>query len=137
MVEVSSSRSPRSGTAAGMRESLKKAVTEMMVLFLLRQKNMYVYEMAQELERLTNGVYTFNTLYLAIYRLQEHGHIAEAGKQEADNRIRVYFQITDSGQQYLDELIQTYHQMTGALDTLLAQDGTLYKGESSPCTKRK
>ena len=137
MAEVSSSRSPRSGTAAGMRESLKKAVTEMMVLFLLRQKNMYVYEMAQELERLTNGVYTFNTLYLAIYRLQEHGHIAEAGKQEADNRIRVYFQLTDTGRQYLSELIQTYRQMTGALDTLLAQDGTLYKGESSPCTKRK
>lgn len=137
MAETSSSRSPRSGTAAGMRESLKKAVTEMMVLFLLRQKNMYVYEMAQELERLTNGVYTFNTLYLAIYRLQEHGHIAEAGKQEADNRIRVYFQLTDTGRQYLSELIQTYRQMTGALDTLLAQDGTLYKGESSPCTKRK
>ena len=109
----------------------------MMVLFLLRQKKMYVYEMAQELARLTEGIYTFNTLYLAIYRLQEHGHITEAGKQEADNRIRVYFQITDSGQQYLDELIQTYHQMTGALNTLLAQDGTLYKGDSFPCTKKR
>ena len=76
-----SNRTPRSGTVAGMKESLKKAVTEMMVLFLLRQKPMYAYEMAQELARLTEGVFTFNTLYLAIYRLQEHGHIAEAGKQ--------------------------------------------------------
>ena len=129
MAESNSSRASRSGTAAGMRDSIKKAVTEMMVLFLLRQKPMYVYEMSQKMSRLTGGVYTFNTLYLAIYRLQEHGHIAEAGKQEADNRIRVYFKLTDAGQRYLDELLPTYREMIGALDALLAQDGKLYKEE--------
>lgn len=129
MAESNSSRASRSGTAAGMRDSIKKAFTEMMVLFLLRQKPMYVYEMSQEMSRLTGGVYTFNTLYLAIYRLQEHGHIAEAGKQEADNRIRVYFKLTDAGQRYLDELLPTYREMIGALDALLAQDGKLYKEE--------
>ena len=129
MANTNSPRASRSGTTAGMRESIKKAVTEMMVLFLLRQKPMYVYEMSQEMSRLTGGVYTFNTLYLAIYRLQEHGHIAEAGKQEADNRIRVYFKLTDAGQRYLDELLPTYREMIGALDALLAQDGKLYKEE--------
>lgn len=129
MAGSNSSCASRSGTAAGMRDSIKKAVTEMMVLFLLRQKPMYVYEMSQEMSRLTGGVYTFNTLYLAIYRLQEHGHIAEAGKQEADNRIRVYFKLTDAGQRYLDELLPTYREMIGALDALLAQDGKLYKEE--------
>ena len=129
MAESNSPRASRSGTAAGMRDSIKKAVTEMMVLFLLRQKPMYVYEMSQEMSRLTGGVYTFNTLYLAIYRLQEHGHIAEAGKQEADNRIRVYFKLTDAGQRYLDEMLPTYREMIGALDALLAQDGKLYKEE--------
>lgn len=114
MAGSNSSRASRSGTAAGMRDSIKKAVTEMMVLFLLRQKPMYVYEMSQEMSRLTGGVYTFNTLYLAIYRLQEHGHIAEAGKQEADNRIRVYFKPTDAGQRYLDELLPNYREMIGA-----------------------
>lgn len=129
MAGSNSPRASRSGTVAGMRDSIKKAVTEMMVLFLLRQKPMYVYEMSQEMSRLTGGVYTFNTLYLAIYRLQEHGHIAEAGKQEADNRIRVYFKLTDAGQRYLDELLPTYREMIGALDALLAQDGKLYKEE--------
>ena len=129
MAGSNSPRASRSGTVAGMRDSIKKAVTEMMVLFLLRQKPMYVYEMSQEMSRLTGGVYTFNTLYLAIYRLQEHGHIAEAGKQEADNRIRVYFKLADAGQRYLDELLPTYREMIGALDALLAQDGKLYKEE--------
>lgn len=129
MTDSKSSRSSRSGTAAGMRDSIKKAVTEMMVLFLLRQKPMYVYEMSQELARLTEGVYTFNTLYLAIHRLQERGHIAEAGKREADHRIRVYFTLTETGQQYLDELLSAYREMTGALDGLLALDDRLYKEE--------
>ena len=76
-------KTDRSGTPLGMRDTLKKATTEMLVLFLLRQKNMYVYEMIQEIERLTEGVFTFNTLYLAIYRLQDHGYIEEAEKSGA------------------------------------------------------
>ena len=123
------SRQIRSGTIAGMRESMKKTVTEMMVLFLLRQKQMYVYEMSQEISRLTNGVYTFNTLYLAIYRLQERGHIKEAGKRQADNRVRVYFKITKSGQEYLHDLLEEYRLLTDSLDLLLALDGTLYPEE--------
>lgn len=127
-----SNRTPRSGTIAGMRESLKKAITEMMVLFLLRQKPMYVYEMSQELARLTDGVFTFNTLYLAIYRLQAHGHITEAYKRESGNRIRVYFQPTEAGQLYLDQLMAEYHLVTNALDRLLDQDGKLYPTEPEP-----
>ena len=56
-------------TAKGMRDALKKATTEMLVLFMLRQKRMYTYQMAQEVDRLTQGVLTFNTMYLAVYRL--------------------------------------------------------------------
>ena len=125
MPDSSDSRQVRSGTVAGMHESMKKTVTEMMVLFLLRQRQMYVYEMSQEISRLTDGVFAFNTLYLAIYRLQERGHIREAGKREADNRVRVYFRITHSGQHYLHELVTEYRRMTSAVERMLAMDGKL------------
>ena len=125
MPDHTASHQMRSGTIAGMRESMKKTVTEMMVLFLLRQRQMYVYEMSQEISRLTNGIFSFNTLYLAIYRLQDRGHIREAGKREADNRVRVYFKITRSGQSYLQE----YHLMTEAVDGLLSMDGKLYSDD--------
>ena len=59
----------RSGTPASMKESLKKATTEMLVLFMLRQRPMYTYEMMQMIESASKGIITFNTLYLAIYRL--------------------------------------------------------------------
>ena len=85
-------RTKTSGTPASIREALKKATTEMLVLYVLRRKSMYTYEMMQEIDRMSEGKITFNTLYQAIYRLQSFHYIEEEGKVVSeDNRIRIYF----------------------------------------------
>ena len=56
-----------------MRDAMKKATTEMLVLFMLRQKPMYTYQMAQEVSRLTQGVLTYNTIVLPHDNLAEWG----------------------------------------------------------------
>ncbi len=120
----------RSGTPAGIKESLKKATTEMLVLFLLRQKPMYTYEMMREMERLSDGVLTFNTLYIAIYRLESFGYLQESDKVlSEDNRMRIYFSITEKGQQYLQEIISEYRLVTSTIDKMLSQDKTLFNEE--------
>ena len=48
-------KTDRSGTPLGMRDTLKKATTEMLVLFMLRQKPMYTYEMTRSIEQATDG----------------------------------------------------------------------------------
>ena len=48
MAERKRERAKTSGTPASIREALKKATTEMLVLFVLRHKSMYTYEMMQE-----------------------------------------------------------------------------------------
>ena len=113
-------------TAKGMRDALKKATTEMLVLFLLRQKPMYTYQMAQEVERLTGGVLTYNTMYLAVYRLQSNGYICEAEKRIEDGRARIYLAPTPEGLAYYETLRQEFGLFTSTLNALLAQDGTLY-----------
>ena len=45
------------GTPAGIRESLKKATTEMLVLFLLERKPMYTYEMMQTIKLMIFGLF--------------------------------------------------------------------------------
>ena len=124
-------QSGKSGTLAGMRDAMKKATTEMLILFLLRQKEMYVYEMIREMARLTDGVLTFNTLYLAIYRLQEREQIRESERRIVDGRARAYFSITPKGQEYLQSLMEEYRIMTGAINSLLVRDGQLYRGGAS------
>lgn len=110
----------RSGTPEGFRESLKKATTEMLVLFLLRRRPMYTYEMMSEIEVLSQGVITFNTLYLTIHRLQDFNYVEEQGKVVSeDNRARIYFAITPEGEEYLNALIREYRRYTGAVDQIL------------------
>jgi PadR family transcriptional regulator PadR len=110
----------KSGTPAGMRDMLKKATTEMLVLFVLRLKPMYTYEMMALVEHISGGVLAFNTLYQAIYRLQEFRYIKESSKiVSEDNRVRVYFSVTDEGAAYLEKLIAEYHTVTEVIDKIL------------------
>lgn len=120
----------RSGTPVSIRESLKKATTEMLVLYVLCKRPMYTYEMMQEIERMSGGTITFNTLYLAIYRLQDFGYIVEDHKEVVDNRVRIYFTVNPAGKQYLSQLIQEYQSFTAAVDRVLGLErGT--KGEGN------
>lgn len=109
----------RSGTPNSIKESLKKATTEMLVLFVLRKRPMYTYEMMQEIEALSRGAITFNTLYQAIYRLQNFAYIVEHSKQVVDNRMRIYFAVTPEGEVYLEQLIEGYRVFTDAVDSIL------------------
>ena len=130
MEQPSQTSKKRSGTVAGMKDGLKKATTDMLVLFLLRQKPMYAYEMLQEMARLSDGVLQFNTLYIAIYRLQEHGYISPSETVVTEsNRTRVY-SITEQGSGYLDDIIAEYRRVTQTIDSLLSKDGVLYEGDS-------
>ena len=116
-------RTKTSGTPASIREALKKATTEMLVLYVLRRKSMYTYEMMQEIDRMSEGKITFNTLYQAIYRLQSFHYIEEEGKVVSeDNRIRIYFAINEAGEDYLQKLIAEYRRFTAAVDQILSQD---------------
>ena len=116
-------RTKTSGTPASIREALKKATTEMLVLYVLRRKSMYTYEMMQEIDRMSEGKITFNTLYQAIYRLQSFHYIEEEGKVVSeDNRIRIYFAINEAWEDYLQKLIAEYRSFTAAVDQILSQD---------------
>lgn len=115
-----------SGSPEGIRESLKKATTEMLVLFLLKQKSMYTYEMMSTVEKLSDGRLSFNTLYQAIYRLQGFNYIEESRKVMSEsNRVRIYYAITDLGREYLTALIENYRVMIGAIENILSLDGRI------------
>ena len=123
---MKSEKKTKNDPAQGMQDAMKKATTEMLVLFMLRQKPMYTYQMAQEVDRLTEGVLNYNTMYLAVYRLQEGGYIQEAEKRIEDGRARIYLGITPAGQAYYEQLRAEYGIFTAALEGLMARDGALY-----------
>ena len=108
---------------SGFKNLLKRATTEMLILLVLRQRPMYTYEMMSKLEYMSGGYLSFNTLYIAIYRLRELLFIEESSKTVSpDNRVRVYFSISKAGLEYLENLIEEYHAFSGVIDNILIWD---------------
>ena len=114
---------PKSGTVSGFRDAYKKAVTELLILRLLRDRDMYAYEMQREMELRSAGALTFNTLYLAIYRLKDLGYIGESRKETVEGRERVYFGITPEGLRRYRELRDEYRRLSSAVADMLPGDG--------------
>lgn len=110
----------KSGSSFGMEDNLKKAVTEMVVLSLLSQEDMYANQIMQMMEERSGGAVSIVFPYSALYRLINSGYIWEAYKKNApDGRRRQYYQITEQGRDHLEALLETYRRFTGGLDVLL------------------
>lgn len=103
-----------------LEENLKKALTEMIVLFLLSQKDCYIGELSSQIEKDSNGVLSIVFPYSAIYRLQQSGSIVELEKRIApDGRRRQYYRITNAGQDRLEQLLSGYKRFSLGVANLL------------------
>lgn len=122
----------RSGSAAGMEDNLKKAVAEMLVLFLLNERDMYIGEIPEELNRRSGGVFHIVFPYSIIYRMVKFEYIEELKKRIApDGRRRQYYAITPKGRGYLTQLRGLFTQFTAGIDTILSSEGEQYEEQYS------
>jgi len=123
---MSAKKQKTSSDTSGYKSLLKRASTEMLILLTLSGDPMYTYEIMSTLERLSRGYITFNTLYIAIHRLNELQFIKEAARVISDdNRVRVYYSITESGSEYLDNLIEEYNRFSEVMDMFITSRGVL------------
>ncbi|MGM9669550.1 MAG: PadR family transcriptional regulator [Faecousia sp.] len=110
---------------SALEDNLKKALTELMILFLLSQKDCYIGELTAMINRRSGGALTIVFPYGAIYRLQQSGYILELEKRTApDGRRCQYYRITKPGRQYLEQLLDTYSRLSkGISDVLTKEEG--------------
>lgn len=107
-----------------LEENLKKALTEILVLQLLSQKDYYIGEMTAVICEKSHGALTIVFPYSAIYRLQDAGYLTESGKRNApDGRRRQYYRITDTGRAYLQQLKQSYARFSAGVAEILWEGG--------------
>lgn len=114
----------KSGSPQVMEDNLKKAATEMLILLLLAEEDMYAFQITQMMEARSNGAVSIQFPYSALYRLIDGGYIIEAYKKTSpDGRRRQYFQITEAGRAYAKALREVYLKFTDGIKLIL-------KGES-------
>lgn len=94
----------------GVSENLKRGVSELVLLRLLAERDMYGYEMVQELQSRSCGKFTLqeSSMYPTLYRLEDRGYITSTKQQVGKRRTRMYYHIEPSGLSYLQESLTEY-----------------------------
>lgn len=108
---------------------LKKGVIEILILKLLSQERMYGYQLLQELDGRSNGVFKMKegTLYPVLYRLEDNGFISslweEPDRGGVDKRSvpRKYYEITAEGHGELVKLISDLKNLMTAIHAVLGE----------------
>lgn len=105
-----------------IRENLKKGTVEMVLLHLLEQRNMYGYELLQEMKKRSQNKFVLKdgSMYPTLYRLIDKGVISDKQVLVGRRRTRVYYELTESGKAYLEEIKAEYACITEGIDNILS-----------------
>ena len=105
-----------------LEENLKKALTELMVLYLLSEKECYIGELTSLITNRSQGALNIVFPYGAVYRLESASFIKDIGKRNApDGRRRQFYAITDEGKTHLNQLLLTYERFSKGVSAVLAK----------------
>jgi PadR family transcriptional regulator PadR len=90
------------------------------VLKLLEAREMYGYELAEALERQSDGVLAMghSTLYPLLYNLESKGLIVPRRPRETQGRTRKYYLITTPGRAWLASNEEEWNRLVEAMGKL-------------------
>lgn len=102
-------------------KSLLAGSTTMLVLKLLDGRDMYGYQMIEELARRSDRTFELKagTLYPLLHALEEKGLISAYEKDEETQRPRRYYRISRKGKKLLDEKQAEWKAYTDAVNRVL------------------
>ena len=85
-----------------------------MLLGLLKQGDMYGYQLTQEMERQSLGALSMQegALYPVLYKLQDAGYISAEKVLVGKRMTRVYYHLEPAGQAYLETLVADYRAVS-------------------------
>ncbi len=104
--------------------SLISGSTSMLLLRLLEEKDMYGYEMIEELERRSCHVFSLKagTLYPLLHSLEEKDYLTSY-ENEVNGKVRRYYSITRNGKKYLKSRKAEWKEYASAVANVLYAQG--------------
>ncbi len=85
-------------------ENVRLGIVELLILHMLLERDMYGYEIREELAVRTNNAFLVKegSLYGPLYRMQSRGIITSRKEMVVNKRFRMYYMLTDHGREYLE-----------------------------------
>lgn len=100
-----------------MNTQFKKGVLEICVLALISKKDMYGYEIVQNISKVIEV--NEGTIYPLLRRLTKEGYFETYILESTEGPARKYYKITSLGVENLKLLIDEWSKFTDAVDYLL------------------
>jgi PadR family transcriptional regulator, regulatory protein PadR len=98
----------------------KKGVLELCVLVLIRNKDQYGYELAQQLSNYVEVAE--GALYPLLRRLVKEGYCTTYLQESNEGPPRKYYKLTELGEVYISLMIAEWKQFVSGINQLL-EDG--------------
>jgi PadR family transcriptional regulator PadR len=107
---------------------VRKGTLELCILGLIKAKEIYAFELIQELEKVDGLVLTEGTIYPLLKRLQSDNLISSFWVESDSGPPRKYYKITERGDELFNRMKQEWFQFTGFINNILVRsengDGT-------------
>jgi len=102
-------------------KSLLSGNTTMLVLKLLEAKDMYGYQIIEELSQKSENVFNLKTgtLYPLLHGLENDGIVISYDENAGNQRIRKYYGLTDKGKRLLAKKQQEWTEYTSAVNRVI------------------
>ena len=96
------------------QNSFRRGVMSLVILGLLKQEDMYGYQLVQETEKQSGGAILTQegSLYPVLYKLLDQGLISDRKVLVGKRMQRVYYHLEPAGEKRLLELTQEYEAVT-------------------------
>jgi PadR family transcriptional regulator PadR len=98
---------------------LRRGTVAYCVLALLRERELYGFELVHTLDKLGGLITSQGTIYPLLSRLRSEGLVDTTWRESNVGPPRRYYRLTDRGQRALDAFARDWAQFRDAVDHLL------------------
>ena len=105
---------------AGREKTPLSGSTSMLVLALLKEREMYGYEVIEELERRSNRVFKLKegTLYPILTRQKNAGLLTYRWEESPQGPPRKYYTLTEKGREQLNYFDEAWDELVGQIQKI-------------------
>jgi len=104
-----------------MNTQFRKGVLEICVLALISKKDMYGYEIVQNISKVINV--NEGTIYPILRRLTKDEFFEAYILESSEGPARKYYKITTTGESYLSKMINEWNDFVSAVSLILNDEG--------------
>ena len=96
------------------KAQMRKGILEYCILLVLRNKDQYVSDIIENLEK-SKMIVVEGTLYPMLTRLKNEGYLGYRWEESLQGPPRKYYELTQTGKNFLNELEYAWNELVEAV----------------------